>query len=307
MSQEDQPSVSVLIPVYNCLPFLDAALWSVRRQTFTDFECILVNDGSKDDSLSTLRRHAAEDPRLIVLDKPNGGIISALNAGLVACRGEFTARMDGDDLCLPGRFEHQVAFLRQHPEIGFVGGWAEVINESGTRAEPCLCKNRHPEVTCWCSVIKLDPHHKEITMGSPKPVTPCSTTIMMRRSVMIQLKGYDPQYRIAEDPDLPLRAGEITQLANLQQIVLQYRRRSVSQTKNWANETPKWNAKALLAAQARGRTVSRFTLAKLSEQMSWKKADQRYFRAALSYAAEPVKTAPASPGTAPSPAYSGEC
>ena len=165
MSQESRPVVSVLVPVYNCMPFLDKAIWSVRQQTFSEFECILVNDGSKDSSLQVMRQHALEDLRIIVVDKPNGGIVSALNAGLAECRGEFIARMDGDDLCLPDRFERQVAYLQQHREMGVVGGWAEVIDENDKATEGCQCKDRDPAISCWCSVIRLPLDHSEINDG----------------------------------------------------------------------------------------------------------------------------------------------
>ena len=295
MSQQARPLVSVLMPIYNCMPFLDDAIQSVQHQTLTNFECILVNDGSKDESLHTMRQHASEDPRLRVIDKPNGGIVSALNAGLAECRGEFITRMDGDDLCVPDRFERQVAFLQQHPEIGIVGGWAEVIDENDRLAESCTCKAKDPAASCWCSVIRLPPHHAEIDDGLSKgSYTMLHPTIMIRASVMDKLQGYDPEFRIAEDLDLLLRAGEITHLANLQQIVLRYRRRASSQTKSWAAETPKWNAKALLAARTRGRIVTAATFASMAEQMSWKKADQGQYRSALEYAAQSLQTAPAS-------------
>ncbi len=289
-SEERSPLISVLMPVYNCLPFLDEAIWSVRRQTFSDFECLLVNDGSRDDSMAVMKNHAAEDPRFIIIDKQNGGIVSALNAGLAKVRGTFIARMDGDDLCLPDRFQQQLEYLQSHPEVGLVGGWAKVIDEHGEPVENCACSVKE---LCWCSIIRLPESHEEINGGLSKGVyTLLHPTIMIRASLMTQLYGYDSHYLIAEDLDLMLRAGEVSRLANLQEVVLRYRRRKSSQTQNWASETPKWNAKALLAARARGRIISRETLATTCEQMSWKKANQAEYRVSLAYGLRAFMTAP---------------
>src|SRR5690348_2044168 len=95
------PPVSVLLAVYNGGPYLRAAVESVLTQTFTDFEFIIIDDGSKDDSLKTLREFAARDPRVRLVSRPNKGLTVTLNEGLDLARGEFLARMDADDLCMP--------------------------------------------------------------------------------------------------------------------------------------------------------------------------------------------------------------
>lgn len=291
MPDETDPSVSVLIPVYNCAPFLDEALRSVRQQTFTDFECVVVNDGSKDDSLAILQKHAAEDGRMVIVDQPNGGIVSALNNGLARCRGEFIVRMDGDDVCDPDRFERQVRFLQQHPEVGVVGGWAAVIDQEGNQVSTHV--HNPKSMSDEPAVIRLPETDAEIRTGlRESEYTMLHPTITLRASVIKQLGGYDPTFRVAEDLDLLLRASEITQLANLQQVVLQYRRGAVSQTKNWGSEISNWNAKALRAAQSRGVPIERVTYARLHEQMSWKKAGGGVFPEAFRYALRSIKAAP---------------
>ncbi|MEO1235937.1 MAG: glycosyltransferase family 2 protein, partial [Planctomycetota bacterium] len=122
------PTISVLMPVYNCGVYLDAAVRSVRDQTWTDLELVAVNDGSTDGSLDVLQRHADEDERVVVIDQPNGGIVAALNAGLARCRGAFIARMDGDDVAYPHRLERQLAWMRAHPEAVAVGCQTRVID-----------------------------------------------------------------------------------------------------------------------------------------------------------------------------------
>src|ERR1051325_1151561 len=110
------PTVSVLLPVYNAERYLESALQSVLGQTFSDFEVIAVDDGSKDNSKKILERFAANDPRIRVISRPNTGIVGALNDGLAVARGEFIARMDADDVALPGRFQAQLDYLRGHPD-----------------------------------------------------------------------------------------------------------------------------------------------------------------------------------------------
>lgn len=110
-------NVSVIIPVYNAENTILQALNSLRNQTQTPHEIIVINDGSTDGTLALLRQQ--NDIKL--LDYPHRGITPALNDGLVAAEGHYIARMDADDICHPLRLEHQTAFLNAHPEIGFVG------------------------------------------------------------------------------------------------------------------------------------------------------------------------------------------
>lgn len=94
----DVPKVSVIIPVYNSAEFLPECLNSIRNQTFKDIEIICVNDGSKDNSMEILKEYKNKDPRIIIIDKPNGGVSSARNAGLKAAKGKYVQFVDSDDL-----------------------------------------------------------------------------------------------------------------------------------------------------------------------------------------------------------------
>ncbi|MBO4213123.1 MAG: glycosyltransferase, partial [Clostridia bacterium] len=98
------PKLSVIMPVYNTAKFLERSINSVLNQTFTDFELILVNDGSKDNSLDVCREFEKKDNRIKVVDKENGGAGSARNAGLAVCSGEFVAFPDSDDWIDPDAY-----------------------------------------------------------------------------------------------------------------------------------------------------------------------------------------------------------
>ena len=95
------PTVSVLMPVYNCAAYVGEAVESILNQTWKDFELIAVDDGSTDGSLAVLEEYAKRDGRMRVISRANTGIVGALNDGLAAARGKYIARMDGDDVSLP--------------------------------------------------------------------------------------------------------------------------------------------------------------------------------------------------------------
>lgn len=121
------PRLSVLIPVHDAAGTLEAALRTVRWQTWTDWEAVVVDDGSTDGSLELSRRLAAEDARIRVLARPHEGLVPALQAGLAECRGDLVARMDADDLCRPDRFARQVALLDSRPDLSAVGSLVRVF------------------------------------------------------------------------------------------------------------------------------------------------------------------------------------
>jgi len=112
------PRVSVLLPVRDAAPYLEACIKSVERQSFRDLEVVAVDDGSADGSGARLDAWARSDPRVVVLHRPAAGLVAALNTGLEECRGGIVARMDADDAAHPRRLEEQVRLLDRQPEVG---------------------------------------------------------------------------------------------------------------------------------------------------------------------------------------------
>ncbi|MGL4514100.1 MAG: glycosyltransferase family 2 protein [Lacipirellulaceae bacterium] len=276
MNSPVAPAVSVLMPVYNCEPYLDEAIRSIRDQTITDFEFVIVNDGSTDGSLETIRRHAAEDPRIVVLDRPNGGIVDALNAGLAVCRGELVARMDGDDFASPSRLERQVTFLGTNPEVGVVGCAAVVVNELGVE----IGSIDNPVGRSEATQLVLD--------GGYALLHP---TIVVRAGLLRSLRGYDPDFRYAEDLDLLLRLAQVTRLANLPDKLLRYRRRRDSMSAARESIYPAWDLKAILKARSDG-SVPSTTVARAFDRVSWSLLAEGNFRGALGAAANACAAAP---------------
>ena len=114
----DAPCVSVLMPAYNVEKYVGAAIESILNQTFSDFEFIIINDGSTDDTANIIKKYAAQDKRIRFIDNhENRGFIARLNDCLDLARGKYVAKMDSDDISLPERFAKQVDFLNTNPDV----------------------------------------------------------------------------------------------------------------------------------------------------------------------------------------------
>jgi glycosyltransferase involved in cell wall biosynthesis len=208
LQQQKAPAISVVMPLYNTERHLAASLDSVLGQTFTDFEIIAVDDGSKDGTVAILRDYEARDSRIRVLSRPNTGIVGALNDGLALARADFVARMDGDDLCLPDRFEKQVSYLTQHPECVLVGSQVLLIDPEG---QP-ICPHKLTRLT-----------HEEIDHDHLNRWPVIHPAVMMRRAAIEKIGRYRESYKWLEDLDLFLRLAEVGKLANLPDTLLKYR------------------------------------------------------------------------------------
>jgi glycosyltransferase involved in cell wall biosynthesis len=207
--QKVRPLVSAVMPVYNCAPYLEEAIWSIRRQTFTDFEFIIVNDGSIDDSPAIIRRHAAADSRIVVIDQPNRGLAPAINSGVSAARGKYIARMDGDDIAWPERFVRQVSELDKNPELAVVGGRAQLCCPAG--------------LILGVEYGRLTSHEaiEEALLRASSPIVHPAAT--MRADAVQAVGGYRDEYSTVEDLDLFLRLARVGRLGNVPEVVLTYR------------------------------------------------------------------------------------
>lgn len=203
------PRVSVAMSVYNNAAVLAEAIDSILDQTFGQFEFLIVNDGSTDNSPAILDASAARDARVRVFHRPNSGLIAGLNFLLTQARGALVARMDGDDVALPERFARQVAYFDGHPECGVLGTNTHEIDDAGTVTE---CTDFHA----------LD--HEGIVAALRQASPFCHSSVMMRRDVAVQAGGYRAAYRHCEDYDLWLRLSEQTGMANLPDRLMLYRR-----------------------------------------------------------------------------------
>lgn len=214
-----RPRISVVLPAYNAQRYLDEALSSVLAQTFDDFECLVVDDGSTDRTATLIARHAGTDGRVRPLRTAHVGVVEALNAGLREARGDLVARMDADDVCEPHRYERQVAFLQENSECVAVGSWVRLIDPYGLELNEVRPATEHEQI---------DAHLLEANGWAI-----FHPTVMMRREAVSQAGGYRSQYQWSEDIDLFLRLAEIGRLANLPEALLRYRQHmsSVNRTR----------------------------------------------------------------------------
>lgn len=126
------PKISVIMGIYNCAPTLQEALDSLYAQTYQDFEIILCDDGSKDNTYEVASKNKEEHSNIVLLKNPhNMGLNKTLNNCLAVATGEYIARMDGDDVCDPTRFEKQIKFLEEHPELSLVSCPMYMFDENG--------------------------------------------------------------------------------------------------------------------------------------------------------------------------------
>lgn len=125
------PTVSVIMPVYNAEKFLREAIDSILRQTFEDFELIIINDGSNDNSQRIIDSYAAHDVRIVAVKQRNHGVVYTANKAISMARGKYIARMDADDISLPDRLRQEVSILDKHPKTVLVCSSFEVFDEHG--------------------------------------------------------------------------------------------------------------------------------------------------------------------------------
>ncbi len=212
------PNISVILPVYNAERYLSLAVTSILAQTYRDFECVIVNDGSTDGSEAILRKLAADDSRIKLISRPNKGFLPTLAEAIAASSAPLIARMDADDISRPDRFAKQVAYLEQHPEVVVLGGAYELIDSEGRRL-----RTMHQP---------LD--HETLVRTCLQGTTPlCHPLTMIRRDALDRVGGYDASTFPAEDLDLWLRLSEVGRLACLPDVLLDYRLHSgsISETK----------------------------------------------------------------------------
>ena len=206
------PRVTVLMSVFNGARYLREAIDSILHQTFADFELLIIDDASSDDSVHIVRSFA--DPRIRLLrNKINLGLTNSLNRGLHEARGEYIARQDADDRSHPRRLERQVTYLIAHPQVVLVGTQARTIDHKGKDIGRVAPKPTTPLGIAWLSVFSNPFFH---------------TSVMFRREAIAQLGGYDETFVYNQDFELWSRVIGTHGVANLAEVLVDYRAHSES-------------------------------------------------------------------------------
>jgi glycosyltransferase involved in cell wall biosynthesis len=208
-----EPLIDVLVPVFNSARTVRTAIESVQAQTLDNIRILVVDDGSTDDTPRLLAEMAAGDPRLQIIRQSNSGIVSALNVALAHSRAEFIARHDADDIAYPRRLEHQLGYMREHPECIGVSGAARHIDEHG-RFLGVVVRFPSPDVA----------DAKWLPAREPYLMHPF---LMARLSALRAVGGY--RYVVhSEDSDLYWRMQEHGHLHNMDAVLGEYRMHSAS-------------------------------------------------------------------------------
>jgi glycosyltransferase involved in cell wall biosynthesis len=209
------PRVTVVTAVHNGQPFLGAAIESILNQTLTEFEYILVDDASTDDSPALLCRYADQDARIVVLrNAARLNPAGALNRALQCARADYVANLDQDDLAMPKRLAHQAAYLDAHPDVGVVGAQAQLIDGDG-RVTRLIGYGTTPELARWQVFFQAPVLH---------------SAAMMRRSLVLQAGGYPLDRGYASDYVLFAGLLSRTRIVSLPEVLAAYRRHGAQTT-----------------------------------------------------------------------------
>ena len=208
-----RPAISVLMPVRDGARHLPEALGSILAQTWRDFEVVAVDDGSDDATPAVLSRFAAADGRVRVFRRPPRGIVAALNDGLQQARAPLVARMDADDAAMPNRLALQAAAFAARPGLLALGGACRVVGAG-------LPRLRRPPVA---------PGDVRAALQRGNPMI--HPTITYQRAAVLDAGGYRSAFPFCEDYDLWLRLAERGDVANLPDVLLDYREHPAQSTR----------------------------------------------------------------------------
>lgn len=213
------PSVSVILPVYNTENYIRESVESILAQSLTDFELIIINDASTDNTLKILQEFT--DPRIrLVNNEINLHVVRSLNKGIDLASGEFIARMDADDIAHPNRFEAQIKFLQENPDIDICATWVHTFGEKDYSHKPDV---GHEEIKAALLFLNLIIH---------------PSVMFRRRSFSKNGLKYDESFNNAEDYGLWVEAIDILKFGMVPEVLLEYRVHnnnvSVHKDSNWS-------------------------------------------------------------------------
>lgn len=221
------PEISVVMSVYNGEKYVEAAIKSILNQTYQNFEFIIVDDASTDNTAQLLKSFS--DPRIrLIPNNVNQGLTASLIEGASAARGKYLARMDADDISLPHRFEVQLEFLKKNPACALVGSSYYHINEAG-------------DIT---KVIKVPTDYTSLKEGLAQQNWFGHGTVMIRKQAYDEVHGYDPQFIYAQDYDLWIRLAERYQVTNIDDPLYSWRSTQTCISRDKATEQSQYAAMA---------------------------------------------------------------
>ncbi|MDP2385902.1 MAG: glycosyltransferase [Bacteroidota bacterium] len=214
--KEILPLISVILPVYNSEAYIRESIESILNQTYSNFEFLILNDGSKDKSEEIILSYG--DPRIKYYKHPNCGLAGTLNRGIELSKGDFIARQDQDDISLPQRFEKQLNFLVTNPDVVMVGTRASVFIDGGKVIK------YHDHATD-SAVLKFD-----LMFNNPF----VHSSVMFKKSVLEKTGNYTVDRNFFEDYNLWSKMAWHGKLVNLKDVLVEYRHHEKGMSKDAA-------------------------------------------------------------------------
>ncbi len=208
------PKISVILPCYNAEEYLRESIDSILNQSFSDFELIIINDGSTDSTFQIISEYK-DDRIILILNETNLGLIRTLNIGISKSRGELVARMDADDISRPERFQKQLEYLLKHPKVGVCGTWMHMIHNQTIYKQRYLLSDQIKSVLLFANPI----------------VHP---SVMFRKSIFEnENEIYNSNYPHAEDYALWVSLIEKTEFAIIDEPLFEYRAHTNQVSRNF--------------------------------------------------------------------------
>lgn len=200
----ETPAITVLMPAYNAGSYIREAIDSVLQQTFTDFEFLIIDDGSKDNTPNILKEYS--DPRIRIISRPNKGLIASLNEGLQEARASLIARHDADDVMRPHRLEHQFDFFQQHPDYAIIGSDMAYIDREGVYVARQEAPDGHSD--------------EEIRTNRFYKCPFIHPTVLFQKDMILAVGGYPNGAILFEDWLLWIRVMETHKVCNLKEVLM---------------------------------------------------------------------------------------
>ncbi len=198
--------ISVILPMYNAERYIEESVQSILKQTYENFELIIIDDGSKDHSRALVK--GINDRRIKYLYQSNSGMAASLNTGIESAKGEIIARQDADDISHPDRFEKQISFLTENPGCGLLGTWSNIFSDNS----PGHAMHQHPTDNLLIKLFLL--------FDNPF----VHSSVMIRKTVLDAVGNYDVnKSSLIQDYDLWSRVARNYTVANLPELLLDYR------------------------------------------------------------------------------------
>jgi len=227
---QDIPLVTVIMSVWNDHRYVNEAIESILNQSLKNFEFIIIDDGSYPPVRETIQHHLS-DSRVVLFEQRNLGLTKALNFGLKMARSEFIARMDSDDISESSRLQVQLNFLTENIDFSCVGSDVELISSEGIALG--LRKHFHTH----------DDIRAQLLRGDGGALT--HPAVMFKRSIALQIGGFDEEFSTAQDLDFFLRISEVGKVSNIPITLLKWRQHESSVNRRNSMTWPKMKSLAI--------------------------------------------------------------